>query len=250
MKRKIPFVPIVVFAFLVLFNSCQDDQGSDCLMSTGEVKKESRPVDSFHYIEIHDDVNVFLTQDSSLNLIEVEAGENLLPGISTRIDSGHLVIRNENTCDWVRSFDVPVNIYITFSALDSIVFRAAGNVTFTNTWKRDSIQFDIWEGAGDINLKLDVFKSRVYVHYGVTTVNLSGSSQVSYISNKGYGPVNAYDLWTNFTYLGTHSPNDCFVYVAGELGATINNIGNVYYKGHPHSVSQELTSSGKLIRAD
>jgi hypothetical protein len=81
----------------------------------------------------------------------------------------------------------------------------------------------------------------------VATVSLSGISQVSYISNKGYGPVNALGLWTNYTFLGTYSPNDCYVYVEGEIGATINNIGNVYYKGNPPVVNQDLTSSGKLI---
>lgn len=238
------------FVFTALLFSCAEDGSFDCFTSTGDIKKESRATAPFHFIELHDDINLYLTQDSAGNSIEVEAGENLLEGITTTVEKGHLAIRNENTCDWVRSFEVPVNVYITFSDLDSIIFRAAGDLMFTNTWKRDSIQFDVWEGAGDIDLKLDVFKSKIYVHYGVATLHVSGTSQVSYISNKGYGPINAYDLWTNYSYLGTFSPNDCFVFVHGEIGATINNIGNVYYKGNPQTVTQELTSSGRLIPAE
>ena len=247
MKRALKIIPILAIGTMALLYSCKDDSGFDCFMSTGDVKMESRAMAPFHFIELHDNINLYLTQDTAVNSIEVEAGENLLPGITTTIDKGHLVIHNENTCDWVRSFEVPINVYITFTDLDSIIFRAAGDLIFTNAWRNDSIQFDVWEGAGNIDLKLDVFKSRVYVQYGVVNVTLSGISQVSYISNKGYGPVNALSLWTNYTFLGTYSPNDCFVYVAGEIGATINNIGNVYYMGDPPVGNQVLTSSGKLI---
>ena len=178
------------------------------------------------------------------------AGENLLDGIKTAVSSGHLVIRNENHCDWLRSFEVPVNVYIIFTRLDTIVTSAAGNLTFTNAWRNDSIQFNVEEGAGKIDLKLDVFKSWVYIQYGVTDVVMSGRSQVSFFSNNGYGPVNALDLVTNYTYMSTQSPNDCFVYVEGELGVTINNIGNVYYKGSPGKIDQQLNSSGKLIHLE
>lgn len=234
----------------VLIQSCSDEDGFDCFTSTGEVKLESRPTAPFHFIELHDNINLILTQDSVACCVEVEAGENLLAGITSEVERGRLVLRNENKCDWVRSFEVPVNVYITFSRLDTIVFRAAGNLSFTNAWRNDSIQFDVWEGAGTIDLKLDVFKSRVYIHYGVTEVIISGWSQVNYISSKGYGPVDALGLQTNYTFMSTQSPNDCFVYVTGELGATLSNIGNIYYKGHPGVVTEERQSSGRLIPLD
>lgn len=250
MTRYSTIYPLVSLILIVMLSSCGKEGGLDCFKSTGETRIEERFVPPFHTIEVFDNINLVLTQDTLLNSMEVEAGENLLKGITTEVDSGRLFLRNENTCNWVRSFEVPINIYISFSSLDTIIFRAAGNLRFTTPWKNDSIQFDVWEGAGKIELDLDVIKSKVYVHYGVVDVNISGTSEVSYLSNKGYGPINALDLKTNYTYMSTLSPNDCFVNVRGELGVTINNIGNVYYKGNPVSISEQLNSSGRLIKLE
>jgi len=250
MKKTIPGKICLLVVLLFIAGSCSQDDGFECLKSTGEIKRENRYVSPFHYIEVHDNINLILTQDTLVNSIEVEAGENLLSGIRTSSEKGHLVIQNENRCDWLRRFDVPVNVYITFSSLDSLVFRAAGDLSFTTPWQNDSIQFDVWEGAGRIDIRLEVFKSRIYVHYGVASVMLSGYSQVSYISNKGYGPVDALGLETKFTYMSTQSPNDCFISVINELGVSILNIGNVFYKGDPSSIDLETTSSGKLIRLE
>lgn len=249
MKRVDVNIAIVLILFLGLMSSCGKDGSFDCLKSTGDIKMESRSLPPFHHIEINDNINLVLSQDTLVNSFEVEAGENLLDGITTTVDHGHLVIRNENTCNWTRKFDVPINIFIRFSQLDTIVYRAAGDVTFLNPWQNDSIQFDVMEGAGTIDLKLDVFKSRIYIQYGVVNVILSGRSDVNFLSNTGYGPVDALNLNTNFTYMNNSSPNDCYVWVRTELGVTIDNIGDVYYKGNP-VVNKQLNSSGQLIHLE
>ncbi len=248
MIRKLKYT--FVFTILILMAGCSKDNGFDCIKSTGKVIREERAIIPYHFIELHDNINLFLTQDSVINSLDIEAGENLVEGITSNIDNGHLVLRNENKCDWLRSFDVPVNVYITFTKLDSIVFRAAGNLTFTNHWRNDSIQFDVWEGAGTIDLKLDVSKSRVYVHYGTVLVKASGTSQISFFSNKGYGPIDFLSLETNYTYMKNVSPNDCFIKVNNVLGVEIDNIGNVYYRGNPTKIDAKLSSSGKLIRME
>ena len=247
--RKVPHIAWL-FLLAVFLTGCSEDGGFDCLMPTGDMKRELRVVSPYHFIELHDNINLILTQDTLVNSLEVEAGENLMPGITTEVEQGRLVIRNENTCNWVRKFDIPINVYISFTSLDTIIFRAAGDLTCTTTWQNDSIQFDVWEGAGRIDLKLDVFKSRINVHYGVVSVLVSGFSQVNYISNKGYGPIDARDLLTKYSYLSTMSPNDCFIWAVNEIGVTIDNIGNVYYKGDPPVINRQLNGSGQLIRMD
>ena len=241
---------IIGLMMVLLAAGCSKDGGGDCFRSTGEVKLETRTVAGFHLIEVHDNINLILAQDTTGYALQVEAGENLLDDITTEVENGHLVIRNGNTCNWVRSFEVPISVYIRFPSLDTIIFRAAGDLTFTTAWRSDSIQMDVWEGAGTLSLDLDVFKSRIYVHYGVVDVVLKGTSQVNYISNKGYGPVDARQLSTKFTFLSTLSPNDCFVNVQSEIGATIENIGNVYYLGDPAVVSEVTYSTGRLIRLE
>lgn len=244
MKRLIIlFFPVMA----LLLTQCSKDDGI-CIGSTGKTITQDRTGLPYHYVEVYDNINLILTQNSALTGIKVEAGENLIDGITTEIDSGRLVLRNRNSCNWLRSFEVPVNVYLTFTQLDTLIFRAAGNITCTNEWTNDSVYFDVIEGGGKIDLKLNVFKSYLFVRYGTVTVNVTGFSQVTFISSQGYGPFHAENLYSLFTYVYTFSPNDVFVYAKHELGAEIKNIGNIYYRGDPSEISTNITGEGKLIK--
>ena len=246
----------LVFIFMiclipVIFLSCHKDADvMDCFKSTGKIVQEKRTVPGFSKIELHDNVNLFLTQDSIKSEITVEAGENLISKIKTDVNDNNLVITNTNSCNWVRNFESPINVYVTTPLLDTIIYRSAGDLTWQNPWTNDSVQFDVWEGSGTIRLWLNVQKSRIYIHYGTVDVFAYGISNVTFLSSKGFGPVNCLDLISTYFYMRTISPNDCYIYVSYELGAEIDNIGNVYYKGNPWFISCNQSSSGKLIKLD
>ena len=226
--------------------SCNEE--GECVKNTGKVVKEDRAAIDFHYLEIYDNINVILTQDTMVHAITVEAGENLIAGITTEIDSGRLTLRNQNSCNWLRSFEVPVNVYLTFSKLDTIVFQASGDISCSNTWHNDSIYLNVVEGAGDINLRLNVARSTMHIRYGTVSLTVNGKSGVTFISSQGYGPVHAEELLSKFTYVYTYSPNDVYVYAEEEIGVEIANIGNVYCKGNPKEVSEINSSTGRLIQ--
>lgn len=245
MKTRTLLFPALAILVLLL-TTCSKDEGV-CISSTGKVISQERPAPSFRSVEVFDNINLFLTQDPYLSKITVEAGENLIDGITTEIDSGKLVVRNENSCNWLRSFDVPVNVYLTFPLLDTITFQAAGNITCTNDWKNESVFLDIIEGAGKIDLKLDVYRSFFIVKYGTTAINLSGISEITTIISYGFGPFHAEDLVSKFTYVSSYSSNDVFVYSSIDLAVEIGNIGNVYYTGNPASIATTIYGDGRLI---
>jgi hypothetical protein len=222
------------------------DKEGVCVKSTGKVVREQRPGLPFHYIEVHDNINLFLTSDTTSNEIIVEAGENLVAGILTSIDSGRLVLRNENSCDWLRSFEVPVNVYIRYMGLDSLITYAAGNISCTNAWTHDSAYVNVIEGAGNIDLLLEVSTSTLQIRYGTVRMDVSGYSGVTFISSSGYGPFHAENLESKFTYVYTFSPNDVFVFANEQLGVEIANIGDVYYTGNPKDIDLNAYGGGKL----
>jgi hypothetical protein len=232
--------------FALLLSTCSKDEGV-CISSTGKVITQDRSGQYYRTVEVYDNINLILTQDSVYNKIMVEAGENLINGITTKIDSGKLVLRNTNSCNWLRSFEVPVNVYLTFTKLDTIIFRAAGNITCTNNWTNESVSLDIIEGSGNIDLNINAFKSYVIVRYGTTTINLNGYSQVTTLISYSFGPLHAEDLTSKFTYISSYSSNDLFVYSSVDLEVEIGNIGNVYYTGNPATISTNIHGSGKLI---
>jgi hypothetical protein len=239
------FIWTICIGLLLSLAGCNKD--GVCLKSTGTTVKESRAAQPFHYLEVNDNINVILTQDTTQNAISVEAGENLIAGIAAEISNGHLVLKNNNTCDWLRSYEVPVNVYVTFKELDTIVFQAAGNIGCANTWTNDSVFVNIIEGAGDLHFTVHVAKSTFQIRYGTVSVVVDGKSPVTFISSQGYGPFHAENLVSKFTYVYTFSPNDVYVYAEEELGVEIGNIGNVYYTGNPKTISKNIYGEGKLI---
>jgi hypothetical protein len=230
----------------ILLTGCEKDEGA-CVSSTGKVIIQERPAQYFQTVEVYDNINLILTQDIAASRIMVEAGKNLMEGIITEIDSGRLVIRNNNRCNWLRSFEIPINVYLTFPDLDTIIFRAAGNITCSNAWTNESVCLDVIEGAGNIDLKLQVYRSFILVRYGTTSINLEGFSQVSTLISHGFGPLHAENLISKFTYVSTRSPNDLFVYSSVEMAVEIGNIGNVYYRGDPAVITTNIYGEGKLI---
>jgi len=239
---------ITFLSVLAMFlTQCGKDEGV-CISSTGKTITQNRIALPYNYVEVHDNINLFLTQDTSITGIVVEAGENLIDGITTKIDSGRLVLRNRNSCNWLRSFEVPVNVYLTFTQMDTLITYAAGNITCTNDWTNDSIYFEMIEGGGQINLKLQAFKSYIFIQYGTASVNVTGFSQVTFLISHAYGPLHAENLNSKFNYVSSFSPNDLFVNATVELAAEIGNIGDIYYCGDPPVIYTNIFGGGKLIK--
>jgi hypothetical protein len=239
-------LPLFLIALFIL-EGCNKDDGV-CVSTTGKVITQDRGSQPFHTVLVYDNINLFLTQDTAMNRIMVEAGENLIDGITAVIDSGNLVLRNENSCNWLRSFEVPVNVYLTFTQLDTLIFRAAGNITCTNNWTNHSLCLDVIEGSGKIDLKVKAYDTFVIVRYGTTNITVTGNTEVATLISYSFGPLHAEDLISKFTYVSCYSSNDMWVTSSIDLAVEIGNIGNVYYRGDPATISTNYLSSGRLIK--
>ncbi len=234
-----------------MLSSCNKDEGFDCFKSTGSIITEDREVGNVNHIELHNNINLYLTQDTIKDArLVVEAGENLLSKILTDTHENTLVIRNQNTCNWVRSFEKPINVYLSLPRIDSIMYRSSGDLVSMNTITNDSIKLDVWEGAGSIILDIQTIKSEFYIHYGTAYVEITGHSSVNFIASLSHGQVNCLGLQTGYTYMRTTSPNDCYVNASTVLSVEIDNIGNVYYKGDPSDLSIFGSGSGSLIKLE
>ena len=239
---------LLIFLMLTLW-SCSKDNLFDCFKGAGKTIKEQRDIYYFNSIHLRNNLNLILIQDS-INKVIVEAGKNIQDGIKTEVENNMLVISNENKCNWVRSYDNPMNVYVHFKKLDSLYYSSSGDVNCSNIWKNDSIKLIVFEGGGSINLSIHTFKSQFHVRYGTVDLNVTGESQVNFISASGYGPVNCSSLRNVFTYIHNASTNNCFVYTTLYLDANISSVGNIYYRGNPQTVNEYISGSGRVIKQD
>ena len=237
----------IYITLILLLAACQKFNPGDCFKNSGPVSEETREVSAFTYLHMNNNVDVFLTYDPTYS-ITVRAGKNVIPGIKTTISGKTLTISNENTCNWVRSFEKPIEVHISTPRLDSIIYQASGNLISTNQFVADSIKLDVLEGAGSINLWIKTVRSRLNLHYGTADLTVRGFSHISYLYSGGYGPADLSELNTVFTYMTSNSTNNCYVKSSLDLEVKIHNVGDVYYFGNPPNVSLEGTGTGKLYK--
>ena len=237
---------ITILVMLLFFTtSCKKNSIIDCFNSTGPITMVERPLTGFHTIILKDNINLVLVHSDTM-MLKLEAGSNLMNKIITEIKDSTLTLENNNSCNWVRDFSKPVNVYLDMTLLDTLKYMSIGNVTCSDTVRNQFIQIDVHEGSGTISLLLNQNICVVNLHYGTADIVLYGKSNSCYFYQNSFGRINAIDLEAGSVYSRNWGSNDLYLYAKKFLSIEIKNIGNVYYRGNPQ-INSTITGSGKLI---
>jgi hypothetical protein len=234
----------IYFLLIGCLSSCDKDHLLDCLKSSGTISSETRAVADFNRIDVYNNPEVILTQDT-VNSITVEAGHHIISGITTEINNGILTIRNENKCNWVRSYSKTIAVYVHVKKLDFIHHHGSSTVSSTNILHNITFDFNVWN-SGDINLSVQADSIYSRQHLTVGDITLTGQSPYLYIFNKGNGFTYEKNLIAENSYIVQKGTGNCYVHINQNMDVEIHDSGNVYYSGSP-VVSSNITGSGKLI---
>ena len=157
-----------VFCFCFFFSSrrrhtrLRRDWSSDVCSSDLEIVFEDRGVQSFTQIETHNNVNVIITQDT-FSSVTIEAGKNLIGKVTTVVQGDSLVIRNENKCNWIRSYKYDINAYVTVKNLRRIDHHGFGKISSSSTVSATTLYISN-HNNGDVELDLNVGYLYTAVH--------------------------------------------------------------------------------------
>lgn len=240
---------INIFTFLILLlglNSCKKGDPTDCFKSTGSDITQEREATTFDKIILNDNVNLVLTQSDDYS-ISVTGGKNVLKKVRTDIDDRVLMIENRNSCNWMRSFNREITVYASFENILEIEYRGSGDISCTNTIIQDSLTFHVWEGAGKVEMNVDMARNYVYFHIGTANIHYQGRAHLSYLTASSFGPIYAQNLESTFTFISNEGSNNCYVQADHTLEATISSLGSIYYWGGAE-VLLNKTGSGNLIK--
>jgi len=237
-ENFIKFLFLVGFGSLTLV-SCQKVG----LTSTGKDIVQEREVDDFRHIQLWDNIDLKLIQDT-INHIQIIAGENIVDNIETVTENGILKISNQNRFNWLRSYDKSITVILQLKDLYELEIHGTGEISSTNTIVSDSLMLNVWDAAGKVSLNIETKKSTIRYHIGTADIFYSGKTRLSYISSNSYGPVDARELESEQTYISTIGSNNNFVWATDILEATIGSIGNIYYKDEPGTLTTFILGSG------
>lgn len=218
----------------------------DCFKDSGKTITVDRPTGAFNKIDLQNNVDLVVHFGNKYEL-KITAGANLVEGITTEIRDSVLFVKNENKCNWTRSFTNTYTVDITMIDLVNLVNNGSGNVTFADTLKTKEFVFDNWNASGVMNFLFDGERILTKIHTGTADVNISGKTGLNYIWLFGYGQMNCKNLQADNAYVVNLGTGDCHVQAKNELYAEIEYIGNIHYTGNPSSITTKITGTGQLI---
>jgi hypothetical protein len=253
MKRKIAQT-ILIFLLLGIIvlavNSCGKDRFNECVSGSGTPSSEQRDLYSFRNVAVYDNIDLNIVQGDHYE-VKIDAGENIIPMITTRIESNKLTIRNESTCPMFKDPWKGVAVTLIIPEFDTLEIYSHGKVTCSDSLRMENVRVYISENTGKVDLTFSVFRLYVGYNNGTSQVFIRGKAHTGIFYTSAYGPMDCTGFFPIFMIINSNSTNDCYV-SSGEklLDAKITSIGNIYYRGEPDTIIQDYHSSGRLIKLD
>jgi len=239
----------IAIALLCVLSACGKDGWDDCVTSTGPMRAEERDVPAFHAVDLSDRVDLVLERRPTGSLV-VEAGRNLLGQVSTEVVDGVLRVRNDNRCNWVRSFKPRITVRVPVADVGELVLRGTGHVTSDDTVRRGAFRIQQQNAQGSVTLTVDVDVCEVGLHTGAGDVTLLGRSGTVHLYSGIQGPIDASGMRAAVVHVNNSGVADIRCQATGSLYAGIHGVGDVLYSGRPDSVRSEITGRGRLIKAE
>ena len=240
MKKQLVIYCLIFF----LFPHCKKP---GCFSEAGPIVSVKREPASFHRIDLYDNINVILIQDTTES-ITVKAAQNIEPNITTAIESGTLTIRNGTSCTWLRNPSEKPTVYVGVKNLDYINYAGNGNISSANTIQSENLSLYSATGAGNVEISLDVNQLNTTIEYESADFIFHGTADACYCYANSRASLNLSDIRIRNLNIGYASVRDITVNASERIDALIYHTGNIYYKGNP-AVYTTYYSSGRLYHA-
>ena len=222
MKRTF-FILWLIFAMFV--SGCSVYLGSrETVEGSGVAASETRPVSKFTAIQLSGSADVTVTFGETQSVM-IEADDNLLPLIETRVSWGKLIIRNRPNANLHPR--TPVRVTITMQSLKSVSLPGSGNIAVSGL-QAGKMQFDM-RGSGNITA--------------------DGAADSVTITLNGSGNILCRELQAQTATAKLSGSGIITVYASQKLEATISGSGSIQYAGSPGSVKKYVPGSGVVQAA-
>lgn len=238
-----------IIIVLLMLSSCGGEQKDACITKLGKVVSEQRDVLPFDKLYVEDRIKVFLVQDSiNYGRIELNGPSNLLNQIESTVTDNQLRLINTNTCNFIRSFNYDINVYVYIKELTEIHLESIAEVVSNDTININFLNI-FHPALSDINLILSGDEVFIRSRNSASTI-LRGNLRVLKGSIEEISNLDAQYLVCEEVYIDTHSPLDCYINATKGMYLKILNSGNIFYINEPtdYKILAEQTGSGQLLK--
>jgi Putative auto-transporter adhesin, head GIN domain/Domain of unknown function (DUF5668) len=207
---------------------------------SGKVITETRDVSDFHSIEVSYPAQVLVKQGSKESL-EIEAEDNLLPGLQTQVRNNTLEIFYKTKDGKHVNPTKTVKITIVVKDLTSVDFTSAGELAIDNL-KTNALDISL-SGAGNLKLSKILVKALGVSLSGAGSMSASGTADDLNLSISGFGDFKGADLHNKDAHVDISGAGSATTWVDHNLDAQISGAGSISYYGSA-SVTKQISGVG------
>jgi hypothetical protein len=225
----------------LLFSSCKYDvDWGDGIDGTGNVTVEKRDVnDVFTKVKVERGLEVVISQ-SELKKIEVEADQNLLEHISTKVENGVLIITSDESIDSSESLIVRVQMPV----IEGLIATSGSKITVGTTLKGTSIRLDSSSGS-EIEAILEYDEVRSTSSSG-SSITLSGIALKLFTDASSGSDITAESLEVNRVESEASSGSTTSVNPLQELKAVASSGSSIESVTKPAIINKDESSGGSV----
>lgn len=245
---------IIVFVCFLVLQSCNTENGWDCIQTVGDIVEVSYDVGSFDKITVEDDIFLEIEKGEEYAVI-VKTGANLINDITVVVEpDSTLRLKNNNGCNLVREYNI-TSIKVTTPTLTDIRSASRNTVTSINTldFEELEIQSNTNPGvidagkSGDFILDVDVEDLIVRAN-GFSEFTMSGSANTAFVSfNDEIPRFNGENLIVQDLRVLHVSGNKMTVNPQKSITGSIRSTGDVISLNTPPIVDVVELFTGRLI---
>lgn len=232
---------ILVALSALLFASCNYTVNLKSITGSGSVTKENRAVtDEFKSIEVSNTIDLVLEQSDKTE-ITVEADDNLINSITTRIENGVLIIE----CDYNSFIDIASKkVTVKMPYIEELRASSASTVTSINTLRGEELTLRASSAA---NMNLDLEYDHVDAKASsASSVAMNGLSLDLTANASSGSDIEANNLLSNEITAAASSGASITVHPIVNLKAKASSGGSIQYAKTPKSMEKRESSGGSI----
>lgn len=237
-------LPVSLLLFAFTFSAFTFIGNNEKVKGSGNIKEESRSEGSFRSISTSGSYNVYITQGAKHD-IRIEADDNLLPLIVTKVSGNNLEIYTKKGYDVKPSKSI--NIYVTLDQLEGLSSSGSGGFYGKGQLKGDRMKFS-FSGSTNTELDLNANDLRVEVS-GSSRLNLKGNIPATKYQISGSADVEALDLQSANAEIAISGSGKLDLAVEKKLDVSVSGMGKIRYKGSP-TINQSSSGMAKISKIE
>lgn len=229
---------LTVIATAVIFCSC------DSITGSGNIITQTRHLNQFDGVKASGSIDIEVSNAPKQSVM-VEADDNILPYIITKVDNGMLDVHFKHNMSYR---NVNVKVYVSAPSLSRLSVSGSGSIISRDVITgNDRIEFRV-SGSGNIDASVDAPIVTADIS-GSGTLKLRGRTKDFECSVSGSGNAECEDLLSESSEVRVSGSGNARVFASVSLNARASGSGDIVYRGNPSSPSIHKSGSGS-VRAE